>query len=145
MYVDSAYIAKYYVNEADSEQVRKLLRGASELCSSAWALVEVSCVLRRHVAEGSLTEEQGRELIELFRRHVEEGVWGLRPVSSGMLSRTSALVRSLPGDVALRAGDAIHVATALAEGEPAIWTNDRHLLAAARLVGLEGRSAGVYP
>jgi predicted nucleic acid-binding protein len=140
MYVDSAYIAKYYVNEPDSEAVRRLIREAPELCSSAWALVEVTCVFHRHVREGSLSEEQGRELTDLFRRHVEEGIWGLRPMSGALLGRTATLIRGLPGDVPLRAGDAIHVATAQAEGETAIWTNDRHLLAAARLVGMEGRS-----
>jgi len=32
----------------------------------------------------------------------------------------------------LRAGDAIHIATALETGETGIWTNDRDLLAAFR-------------
>jgi len=41
----------------------------------------------------------------------------------------------------LRAGDAIHTATALGTGETEIWTNDRHLLAAVAHFGLAGRSA----
>ena len=43
-----------------------------------------------------------------------------------------------PADVPLRAGDAIHTATALETGE--IWTNNRHLLAAVAHFGLAGRS-----
>jgi predicted nucleic acid-binding protein len=43
-------------------------------------------------------------------------------------------------DVPLRAGDAIHTATALETGETEIWTNDRHLLAAVAHFGLAGRS-----
>ncbi|HEY6732966.1 MAG TPA: hypothetical protein VI256_04100, partial [Roseiarcus sp.] len=46
-----------------------------------------------------------------------------------------------PADVPLRAGDAIHTATALESGETEIWTNDRHLLAAVAHFGLAGRSA----
>jgi hypothetical protein len=46
-----------------------------------------------------------------------------------------------PADVPLRAGDAIHTATALETGETEIWTNDRHLLAAVAHFGLAGRSA----
>jgi len=76
MYVDSAYIAKYYVNEPESEEVRALIRGASELCCSALALVEVACVFRRHVLEGSLSEEHGRELTDHFRRQAVEGHGG---------------------------------------------------------------------
>jgi predicted nucleic acid-binding protein len=47
---------------------------------------------------------------------------------------------ALPPDVPLRAGDAIHTATALETGETEIWTNDRHLLAAVAHFGLAGRS-----
>ena len=140
MYLDSAYIAKYYVNEPDAPAVRKAIRRASHLCSSSWASVEVTCVFHRHIREGSLTPEQGRELIDLFRSHVESDVWHLIPVSEPLLRRTATLIRAIPASVPLRAGDAIHVATALEAGEPEIWTNDRHLLAAASHFGVAGRS-----
>ncbi|MCX6624367.1 MAG: type II toxin-antitoxin system VapC family toxin [Acidobacteria bacterium] len=140
MYLDSAYIAKFYVNEPDAAAVRKLIRRAPNVCSSAWALLEVTSVLHRHVREGSLTGEQGRELMDVFRGHVESGLWNLIPVSDALLRTTATLIRGLPPDVPLRAGDAIHLATALDVGEPGIWTNDRHLLAAANHFGLSGRS-----
>lgn len=140
MYLDSAYIAKFYVNEADAAAVRKMIRQAPSVCSSAWALLEVTCVFHRHVREGSLTVEQGRELMDVFRGHVESDLWSLIPVSDALLRRTVALIRGLPQSVPLRAGDAVHLATALDVGEPEIWTNDRHLLAAATHVGIAGRS-----
>jgi hypothetical protein len=46
----------------------------------------------------------------------------------------------LPASIPLRAGEAIHIATALDAGEPEIWTNDRHLLAAATYLWVAGRS-----
>ena len=141
MYLDSAYIAKYYVNEPDSSAVRKAIRHASHLCSSSWALVEVTCVVRRHVREGSLTLAQGRELIDLFRSHVEKDVWNLIPVTESLLRKTATLIRAIPAHVPLRAGDAIHIATALDTCEPEIWTNDRHLLAAVTFFGIAGRTA----
>lgn len=52
------------------------------------------------------------------------------PVSESLLRKTAMLIRSPPPDVPLRAGDAIHTATALETGETEIWTNDRHLLVA---------------
>ena len=140
MYLDSAYVAKYYVNEPDAAAVRKLIRRATDVCSSAWALAEVICVFHRHVREGSLTPAQGRELIDLFRGHAESGLWNLVPVTDGLLRTTATLIRGLPETVSVRAGDAIHLATALEGGEREIWTNDRHLLAAATHVGLAGRS-----
>jgi predicted nucleic acid-binding protein len=140
MYLDSAYIAKYYVNEPDAPAVRKLIRRASFVCSSAWAFVEVTCVFHRHVREGSLTAAQGRELTAVFRRHVESDLWNLLPVSDALLRRTATLVRGVPASVALRAGDAVHVASAMEAGEAELWTNDRHLLAAVAHFGITGRS-----
>jgi len=140
MYLDSAYIAKYYVNEPDAPAVRKVIRKAPSVCSCSLALVEVTCALQRHAREGSLTQPQARELIDLFRSHVQDDVWGLLPMTQGLLNRAAALVRSLKLDTPLRAGDAIHLAAALEAGEVEIWTNDRHLLGAAAHVGLVGRS-----
>lgn len=140
MYLDSAYLAKYYVNEPDAPAVRDVIRQASYRCSSFWAMAEVTCVFHRHAREGSLTFEQGRQLIDLFNSHVESGVWHLVPVTGGLLRRTAKMIRGLPRDVPLRAGDAVHLVTALEVGEPEIWTNDRHLLAAAPHLGIVGRS-----
>jgi predicted nucleic acid-binding protein len=140
MYLDSAYLAKYYVNEPDATIVRKLIRSAPGVCSSYWALPEVTCVFHRHVREGSLTPAEGRELIDLFRSHVDSNVWNLLPITSALLRTTATLIRGLPRTAPLRTGDAIHLATALDVGEPEIWTNDCHLLAAAQHVGIVGRS-----
>jgi predicted nucleic acid-binding protein len=140
MYVDSAYIAKFYVNEADSRAVRELLNGAASICSSTWALVEVTSVFHRHVREGALTLAQGRELMDAFRSHADGGVWSLIPVGNALVRRAAAMIQTLPGKVPLRAGDVIHLATALDAGESEIWTNDRQLLAAAAHFGLAGRS-----
>jgi predicted nucleic acid-binding protein len=140
MYLDSAYIAKFYVNEWDSAAVRTVIRSADSLTSSAWSLGEVCCVFHRHFREGSLTASQCHELMKAFLRHAESGVWSLLPVTEVLLKRMTALVRSAPASVYIRAGDAVHLTTALDQGEHEIWTNDRHLLAAARHFGLSGRS-----
>lgn len=140
MYLDSAYVAKYYVNEPDAAAVRKVIRRASHICSSSWALIEVTCVFHRHVREGYLTVAHAHELMDTFRSHVEADVWNLIPVTDALLRRTASLIRGLPPNVPLRAGDAIHLASALDAGEAEIWTNDRHLLAAANSAGLIGKS-----
>jgi len=140
MYLDSAYVAKYYVNERDATAVRSLIRHASHICSSSWTLIEVTCVFQRHIREGSLSAAQGRELIDLFRNHVDAGFWNLIPVTDALVRRTATLILGLPPNVPLRAGAAIHLATARDAGETEIWTNDRHLLAAAAHFGVTGKS-----
>lgn len=140
MYLDSAYIAKFYVNEVDSREVRELIRGADSLVSTAWALGEVSCVFHRHMRENKLTQRQFRELLDAFLGHAGEGVWTLLPVTSRTLQKVASLVRSAPAGVYLRAGDTVHLAAAMDAEEREIWTNDRHLLSAAEHFGLAGRS-----
>ena len=140
MYLDSAYIAKFYVNEGDSRAVRDLIRGADTLVSSAWAIGEVSCVFHRHMREKKLTQRQFRELLDAFLGHVGDEVWNLLPVTSRTLQKVASLVRSAPAGVYLRAGDAVHLAAAMDAEEREVWTNDRHLLNAAEHFGLSGRS-----
>ncbi len=140
MYLDSAYVAKFYVNEPDAADVRSLIRRAPYVCTSSWALLEVTCAFQRHVREGSLTEAQGRELMGIFRRHAESDLWKFVTITDSLLKRAIGLVKRLPSKVPLRAGDAIHVASALDAGEGEIWTNDRHLLAATAHFGIAGRS-----
>jgi len=140
MYLDSAYIAKYYVNESDSAGVRRLIGQADSLESSTWALAEVHCVFHRHMREGSITPAQCRRLAETFIAHVRSGIWCFTAVSESLLMRTAARMSLAPAEVFLRTGDAVHLTTACEIGATEVWTNDRHMLAAAPFFGLVGRS-----
>jgi predicted nucleic acid-binding protein len=51
------------------------------------------------------------------------------------------LARGLPRQTFIRAGDAIHIVSAMDAGFREIWTNDRHLLSAAAQFGIRGRQA----
>jgi predicted nucleic acid-binding protein len=141
MYLDSAYIAKFYLNEPDSVRVRKIIRGADALVSSVWSIAEVSCVFHRYLRQGDLSAKQFQQLSRELLVHVDTAVWTLVPVTAALIRRVTSLVATLPPNVFLRAGDAVQLASALEVGEPEVWTNDRHMLAAAPYLGLVGRSA----
>lgn len=140
LYLDTAYIAKCYINEPDAQAVRALAKGRTGLTSSAWCRAEFACVLHRHVREGNLSRAQVDSLHSLFLQHLAEGIWELIPVSTEVLAAVEANVGRLQRKVYLRAGDAIHLTSASLVGFSEIWTNDRHMLAAAPRFGLEGRS-----
>jgi len=141
VYLDSAYIAKFYVNEPDSPRVRAAISGADTLVSSMWAMGEVTCAFHRHLREGALDTSQYRELLTAFLDDAATGNWTLIPVTEGLLRTMVTLLSALPPTIYLRAGDAVHLTTALESGEREVWTNDRHLLAAAGHFGLTGRNA----
>lgn len=139
-YFDTAYIAKCYVNESDSTRVRGLLRTSGGAHSSSLARAELAATLLRHVREGSLTTSQSRKLQSDFLADVEVGVWTMVPVSDALMARVAVRIAQLPRSVFVRAGDAVHLCAAGEGGFTEVWTNDRHMLAAAGAFGLRGRS-----
>ena len=141
LYFDTAYIAKCYLNDPDAPQVRRLLSKADAVYSSALCVAEMACAFHRRIRERSLSAQEGSQLRRLFLEHVSSGVWTLLPVTDAVLRSVDALLEALPAGVPLRAGDAIHLASASSAGFTEIWSNDRRLLQAARHVGLAGRSA----
>ncbi len=140
LYLDTAYIAKCYLNEPDAGAVRKLAEEAEGLYSSSWCIAELSCVFLRHVRERRLTRKQARALSELFLDDIRAGAWNLLPLSERLLYKVEDSLGQIPRTVYLRAGGAAHLVTARESGFAEVWSSDRHLLAAARHFGLKGRS-----
>jgi predicted nucleic acid-binding protein len=140
VYLDTAYIVKYYLNEPDSAAVRALIGRAPVIYSSVWALAEVQCVFHRHVRERAITANAAFKLARLFLDHTDEGLWKFVPASEPLLRRAGAMVISASSDIFLRTADAVHLTTAKDLGETEVWTNDRHMGAAAPHFGLIGRS-----
>jgi len=139
-YFDAAYIAKCYLHETDAAAVRELARSSPSLCTSALSVAEVACVFHRHLREGTLRAKTAAQVRDAFLEDVGSDTWLLVPVTNLILRRVELLTRALPTSIFLRAGDAIHIVSALDAGFREIWTNDRHLLAAADHFGLQGRS-----
>jgi predicted nucleic acid-binding protein len=140
LYFDAAYVAKFYLKEPDSQAVRHLAEKAKALYSSEWCLAEVACALHRQVREKVLTGREAAEIRKVFRDHVAAGVWVLTPVTRDLLEEVESAVHTLSSHTLLRAGDALHLVSARAAGFSEIWSNDRHLLRAARNFDLKGRS-----
>ena len=140
MYFDTSYIEKFYFNEPESPRVRDLVRKADAIHSSLWALAEFHAVLHRRLREGASSLRDARELALRFSEHIEAGLWNLIPVNEALLRRTSALMVSGPSNLFIRTADAVHLTTAHEIGERAVWTNDRHMLAAASYFGVTGQS-----
>lgn len=139
MYFDTTYVAKFYFNEPESSAVRELVRKAEGIQSSLWMVAELHGVLHRQFREGHLSRRATREVASRFSAHLQQGLWTLIPVTESLVRRTGALLLSAPRDLFLRTADAIHLTSAQEAGETEIWTNDRHMLAAAGYFGVMGR------
>ncbi|MGH9849461.1 MAG: type II toxin-antitoxin system VapC family toxin, partial [Blastocatellia bacterium] len=110
------------------------------LASCELARVEFHAVLDRHLREGNLTADEAREVIEDFEIDDADGVWQWIPVTSQLLTLVCDHTKTLPHNVFLRAVDAIHLTCASSHGFQEVYSNDRHLLAAAQHFNLTGRN-----
>ena len=132
IYFDAAYIAKCYLNEAGADRVRALAYGADGLASCELARVEFASILKRHVRERHVTRRELTAILRDFEEDEQNGVWRWFSVTSGLLDKVRKTVLELPNTVFVRSGDALHLACAEEHGFQEVYTNDRHMLQAAK-------------
>jgi predicted nucleic acid-binding protein len=140
IYFDAAYVAKCYLNEPGADRVRELARQADGLASCELARVEFVSILKRHAREGYLTRREAAATLDEFEADERDGVWHWFVMSSALLEKTRQHVLRLPNAVFVRSGDALHLTCAAEQGFREIYTNDRHMLQAAKhftLVGVD--------
>ena len=138
IYFDSSYIAKFYLDEPDSNAVRVRAEAEGEVCCSVLGRAEVVSVFHRKWREKTRTKPEFSILLDQFEADCVADLWTWLPSSSAVVRAVVAKFRSLPDTTFLRSADAIHLATAAESGLPSIFSKDRHLLAAAPHFGLIG-------
>ena len=79
-----------------------------------------------------------QRLLAQFKTDVSTTTIILLPLIDPVYDRIEAAFAFAPPTLYLRAADALHLATAAEHGFTEIYSNDRHLLAAAPVFGLEG-------
>lgn len=131
IYLDTAFIAKCYLNEPGAERVRRFARSSDGLCACEVGRLEFFSTVKRHQREGRLTRAEVRVVLSRFQSDDADGVWSWLPVTADLLRAACEAVRNLPVDVPLRALDALHLQCAREEGLGVVHTNDRHMTAAA--------------
>jgi predicted nucleic acid-binding protein len=138
IYFDAAYIAKCYLNEPGADRVREVAYGADGLASCELARLEFAVILRRHLRERHVTRREMTAILKDFEDDEQTGVWQWLAVTSELLEKARTAVFKIPSTVFLRSGDALHLACAEEHGFQEVYTNDRHMLHAAKHFHLTG-------
>lgn len=136
IYLDAAYIAKFYVEEDDSERVRAFLDSAAGATSCLHAMAEVASVFHRKLREGTIPQEDFEFICQQFESDCESGLWTWLPLPESLVKSARRKISNLPATIFLRAADALHLMCASTEGCAEIHTSDRHMIAAAPEFGL---------
>ena len=141
VYFDSAYIAKFYLSEPESDRVRALAEREGKVCCSLIGRVETAQVFHRKLREGKATKSESAALFDQFASDCESGLWTWLPLTDDLAASAVQRFRELSPKVLLRTADAIHLVTAREHGLDAIYTNDARVLAAASEFGIRGNTA----
>ena len=143
-YFDTSFLVPFFVDEPTSRQVEQFLRRqpVGEASISQWTRIEFYSALARQVRIGSMKPSTAAEVESAFDSLVAESFATILPVQADFDLAKQFLRRYESG---LRAGDALHLAIASNHGARAIYSLDRGLLKAGRLLGLPVKSGVRLP
>jgi predicted nucleic acid-binding protein len=139
IYFDSNYILKCYLAETQAHLVRAVAAQPTVKCCSVWGRVEVATAFHRKLREGSLTSMELKKVWAHFEADEASGVWKWLPFDQAVQHSVAQTCLRLDAKTFLRAGDAVHLATAALHGLKDIYSHDKHLLLAAPEFGLTGK------
>lgn len=141
VYLDTSFIASYFLSETNSAAVQRFFREASPqtLAISHWTGVEFSSLLATRCRMGLLTDEARQMVEEQFERVCQQSFLLLPLEIADFLLARRFLGRYATG---LRGGDALHLAIASNHNAEALHTLDKKLMKAGAMLGLSV-SAGI--
>ena len=134
MYLDTSVLVKRYVAEPDSDYVDEVVVGFT-LVSSELALGEVWSALLAKERNGVLTATARQIAWKAFLGDVEEGVLRMIPLDGVMIREANEMMLRVHPQVPLRTLDAIHLATYDSVTTGPLFTKDKRMQAAAKLLG----------
>jgi predicted nucleic acid-binding protein len=139
-YFDSAYIAKFYLDEPESDVVRALAESLGRVCCNTLGRLEVTSIFHRKWREGAFGDSAFKELSAQFDDDCVAGLWTWLPISPALIEVASKAISKLPKTTFLRSADLLHIVSAREHGIKEIYSNDRHLLSAAKHFGVKGKN-----
>ncbi|HWE87666.1 MAG TPA: type II toxin-antitoxin system VapC family toxin [Terracidiphilus sp.] len=139
IYFDTSYLVRLYFEDPGAERVRALAATDHVACA-ALGQAEMMAAFHRKLREGAVKPAAYAALAGQVEAHIEAGAFHWLAQDGEVLSRIRQVYRKLPAAVFLRGADALHLATAAEAAFRVVYSNDAHLLAAARHFGIEGRN-----
>lgn len=134
-YFDTSALTPLVREEKTSSRMAEFvaLQPAGRLAVSRWTEVEFASLLARHVRMGAIQGAEAREADAVFESVIRQSfvVWSLR-------DDDYALARSYLHnyETGLRAGDALHLAVARNRHAEAVYSLDRGMIEAGKILGV---------
>jgi len=136
IFCDTSTLAKYYVAEERSMEVRRHLDGAEEVMLSELARVELMASFHRRLRERVWNQQDFINTIQQFTHDDRNGCWIWLPLKENILEQATKTFTTLSQDIFLRASDCLHLVTAMQHHFSEIYTHDRQQSQAATAFGM---------
>lgn len=140
IYCDTAYLLKWYLDEKGSPEVRELIGKQRAVSSLSLARLELSAAFHRKLREKEIPAAAHRAVIRQFRSDCSSGIWVWLEPDARIIETACQRYEKLSSTVFLRAVDALHLTCAKENGFRELYSNDRHMLTAAKHFGLKGKN-----
>jgi predicted nucleic acid-binding protein len=138
IYFDTAYLAKCYLNEYGSSEVKQLATEDGRVACCEFGRMELAATFHRNLRQNSITPSEFRLLWKQFDLDEANRIWNWLPVNHELITDVTNRFRKLAPSVYLRSADALHLTCAIQHGFKKIHSSDGHLLAAAKTYGIKG-------
>ena len=137
-YYDTSYLLKLQLMEVGSAEVLSHACTVDVIFCSLHGRAEFVSACHRKVRERQATLIQLQAMLAQTHADTAAGALKWLPVTESLIEHVEHIFSTAPLGTFLRAADAMHLACAAGHGFTEIYSNDRHLLAAAPLFGLVG-------
>jgi hypothetical protein len=136
IYFDTSALAKWYLREAQSDEVEAYILAHGPVAISDLTVVEVRSLLARHRHEKSIDIRLEGQIFATFQEDIRQGFLVCHPFPPGIALATTNLLTLLE-DIPLRTLDALHLAIAGEIQADTIATSDHVMVRGARALHIE--------
>ncbi|MDI1247743.1 MAG: type II toxin-antitoxin system VapC family toxin [Lacunisphaera sp.] len=141
IFSDTSMVAKFYVAEAESKEVRALFENEDQRFVSELVRVELMGIFHRQVREKIWPRTKFETAVRQFNMDDIGGFWTWIPLDPEILEAAAKTYATLPETVYLRSADCLHLITGIHNNFPEIYTYDKHQALAAPTLGLKALKA----
>lgn len=138
VYFDTSALAKWYVNEAGSEEVEQYLREVCPVSISLLTKVEMRSLMARRRRQGHFDAVTQGKILATFEGDIVTGHLALVPHTLESFLMAESFLGAHPA-VPLTTLDALHLGVMSSSGIAVLATADRVMARAASALGMECR------
>jgi len=134
IYFDTSALAKWYLQEENSNEVEKYIQEHGPISISDLTVVEMRNLLARHRQEGNLDSSTEIKVFATFEEDIRQKFLICHPLSDG-LARGAVNLLSVLCDLPIRMVDALHLTIAKEIQTDIFATADGTMAASAKALG----------